>query len=124
VRAQVQALRRSDFVLAAIGIGVPTPRILAVDVLPNVSSTLLVLVPLLMAINMLTESALSFLSIGVQAPAASWGTIIQDGLALLYTRPLVALAPGAAIMLTVLSLNLLGESLRDALDPRGLGRRA
>ncbi len=123
VRAQVQALRRSDFVLAAIGIGVPTPRILWVDVLPNVSSTLLVLVPLLMAINMLTESALSFLSIGVQAPAASWGTIIQDGLALLYTRPLVALAPGAAIMLTVLSLNLLGEALRDALDPRMAGRR-
>ncbi len=123
VRAQVQALRRSDFVLAAIGIGVPTPRILLVDVLPNVSSTLLVLVPLLMAINMLTESALSFLSIGVQAPAASWGTIIQDGLALLYTRPLVALAPGVAIMLTVLSLNLLGEALRDALDPRLAGRR-
>jgi len=124
VRAQVQALRRSDFVLAAIGIGVPTPRILLVDVLPNVSSTLLVLVPLLMAINMLTESALSFLSIGVQAPAASWGTIIQDGLALLYTRPLVALAPGLAIMLTVLSLNLLGEALRDALDPRLAGRRS
>ena len=91
--------------------------------LPNVTSTLLVLVPLLMAINMLTESALSFLSIGVQAPAASWGTIIQDGIALLYTRPLVALAPGAAIMLTVLALNLLGEALRDALDPRSLGRR-
>ena len=123
VRAQVQALRNSDFVLAAIGIGVPTPRILLVDVLPNVTSTLLVLVPLLMAINMLTESALSFLSIGVQAPAASWGTIIQDGIALLYTRPLVALAPGVAIMLTVLALNLLGEALRDALDPRSGARQ-
>jgi peptide/nickel transport system permease protein len=118
VRAQVLALRKSDFVLAAIGFGVPTPRILRVDILPNISSTLIVLVPLLLAINMLTESALSFLSIGVQPPAASWGTIIQDGLALLYTRPVVALAPGAAIMLTVLSLNVLGEALRDALDPR------
>ncbi len=123
MRAQVRALRKSEFVLAAIGFGVPTPRILRVDILPNVSGTLLVLAPLLMAINMLTESALSFLSIGVQPPAASWGTIIQDGLALLYTRPLVALAPGVTIMLTVLSLNLLGEALRDALDPRLARRR-
>ena len=118
VRAQVQALRRSDFVMAAIGIGVPTPRILWVDVLPNVMPTLIVFVPLLMALNMLTESALSFLSIGVQVPQASWGTIIQDGLALLYTRPVVALAPGVAIVSTVVALNLFGDALRDALDPR------
>lgn len=123
VRAQVQALRQSDFVQAAIGFGVPTARILRVDILPNVSGTLLVLVPMLMAINMLTESALSFLSIGVQPPSASWGTIIQDGLALLYTRPAVALAPGVAIMLTVLALNLLGEALREAMDPHAAARR-
>jgi peptide/nickel transport system permease protein len=67
---------------------------------------------------MLTESALSFLSIGVQPPDASWGTIIQDGQGLLYTRPLVALAPGVAIVLTVLALNVLGDGVRDALDPR------
>ncbi len=118
VRAQVQALRRSDFVMAAIGFGVPTPRILWVDVLPNVMPTLIVFVPLMMALNMLTESALSFLSIGVQVPQASWGTIIQDGLALLYTRPVVALAPGVAIVLSVVALNLFGDALRDALDPR------
>ena len=70
-----------------------------------------------MAINMLTESALSFLSIGVQPPDASWGTIIQDGQGLLYTRPMVALAPGIAIVLTVLALNVLGDGVRDALDP-------
>ncbi len=124
VRAQVLALRKSEFVLAAIGCGVPTPRILRVDILPNVSTTLIVFVPLMMALNMLTESALSFLSIGVQPPNASWGTIIQDGLALLYTRPAVALAPGAAIVVTVLALNLLGDALRDALDPRTLLRAA
>jgi len=67
---------------------------------------------------MLTESALSFLSIGVQAPDASWGTIIQDGQELLYTRPMVAIAPGVAIVLTVLALNVLGDGVRDALDPR------
>lgn len=118
VRAQALGLRRSEFVQAAIGLGVPTARILRVDVLPNVGGTLLVFVPLLMAISMLTESALSFLSIGVQAPHASWGTIIQDGLALLYTRPMVAAAPGLAIMLAVLALNMLGDALRDAMDPR------
>jgi peptide/nickel transport system permease protein len=120
VRAEVQRLRKSEFVQAAIVLGVPTGRILRVDVLPNVAGTLLVFVPLMMAVNMLTESALSFLSIGVQPPHASWGSIIQDGLSLLYTRPAVALAPGVAIVLTVLSLNLLGDALRDAMDPRRL----
>jgi len=118
VRAQVKALRSSEFVLAAIGFGVPTARILRVDVLPNVSGTLLVFVPVMMALNMITESALSFLSIGVQPPQASWGSIIQDGLSLLYTRPVVALAPGVAIVLTVLALNVLGDALREVLDPQ------
>jgi peptide/nickel transport system permease protein len=72
----------------------------------------------MMALNMLTESALSFLSIGVQPPAASWGTIIQDGEDLLYTQPMVAIAPGLAIIITVLALNFLGDGVRDAFDPR------
>jgi peptide/nickel transport system permease protein len=118
VRGQVLALRESEFVLAAIGLGAPSSRILWRDILPNVSTTLIVFVPLMMALNILTESALSFLSIGVQPPDASWGTIIQDGQGLLYSRPIVALAPGIAIVLTVLSLNVLGDGLRDALDPR------
>jgi len=121
VRGRVLALRNSEFVLAARGLGVPPARILWRDILPNVSGTLIVLAPLLMALDMLTESALSFLSIGVQAPAASWGTIIQDGEGLIYTRPWVALAPGIAIVLTVLALNLLGDGLRDALDRQGSG---
>jgi peptide/nickel transport system permease protein len=118
VRGQVLALRESEFVLAAIGLGVPSHRILLRDILPNVLTTLIVFVPLMMALNMLTESALSFLSIGVQPPDASWGTIIQDGQGLLYSRPWVALAPGIAIVLCVLALNVLGDGLRDALDPR------
>ncbi len=125
IRGQVLALRESEFVLAAIGLGVPSHRILYRDILPNVSTTLVVFVPIMMALNMLTESALSFLSIGVQPPDASWGTIIQDGQTLLYTRPIVALAPGIAIVITVLALNVLGDGLRDALDPRAkikLGR--
>ncbi len=118
VRGQVLALRESEFVLAAIGLGVPSHRILLRDILPNVSTTLIVFVPIIMALNMITEGALSFLSIGVQPPDASWGTIIQDGQTLLYTRPMVALAPGIAIVITVLALNVLGDGLRDALDPR------
>ncbi len=125
IRGQVLSLRSSEFVLAAIGLGVPSHRILFRDILPNVTTTLIVFVPIMLALSMLTESALSFLSIGVQPPDASWGTIIQDGQGLLYTRPMVALAAGFAIVLTVLSLNIFGDGLRDALDPRSkirLGR--
>jgi peptide/nickel transport system permease protein len=118
IRGQVLALKNSEFVLAAVGLGVPSHRILWKDILPNVATTLIVFVPLMMALNMATESALSFLSIGVQPPDASWGTIIQDGQNLLYSRPMVALAPGLAIALTVLTLNVFGDGVRDALDPR------
>lgn len=118
LRGQVLSLARSDFVLAAVCLGVPTWRILLRDILPNVASGLIVFAPLIMALNLLTESALSFLQIGVQPPAASWGTIIADGQTLLYVRPLVAVAPGLAIVVTVLALNVLGDGLRDALDPR------
>ncbi len=118
VRGQVLALRNSEFVLASVGLGMPTWRILVRDILPNVSTTLIVYIPLMMALNITTESALSFLSVGVQPPDASWGTIILDGQGLLYTRPAVSLAPGLAIVITVLALNLLGDSVRDALDPR------
>lgn len=118
IRGQVMSLTRSDFVLAARCLGVPAPRVLLRDILPNVTTTLIVFAPLMMALNMLTESALSFLSIGVQPPFASWGTIIQDGEDLLYTQPMVAIAPGLAIIITVLALNFLGDGVRDAFDPR------
>ena len=118
IRGQVLSLRRSEFVLAAIGLGVPSSRILFRDILPNVLPTLIVFIPIMMAIDMLVEAALSFLSIGVQQPDASWGTIIQDGVGLLYTRPWVALSGGIAIALTVLALNVFGDGVRDALDPK------
>lgn len=118
IRGQVLSLKRSEFVLAAVGLGIPRWRILLFDILPNVSTTLIVFVPLMMALNIITESALSFLSIGVQPPDASWGTIIQEGQALLYNRPAVSLAPGIAIVVTVLALNTLGDGVRDAFDPR------
>jgi peptide/nickel transport system permease protein len=117
VRGQVMALRNREFIQAAIGLGASDLRIMRRDMLPNVLPTVLVFVPLITAINMLTESALSFLSVGVQPPDASWGTIINDGLGLLYTRPTVALAPGIAIAVTAISLNVFGDGVREALDP-------
>ncbi|WP_246115634.1 ABC transporter permease [Trebonia kvetii] len=124
VRAQVLALRGREFIHASIGVGGSDARILRRDVLPNVAPMVLVFLPLMTAINMLTESALSFLSVGVQPPNASWGTIINDGLGLLYTRPIVAIAPGLMIVITAVVLNLLGDSVRSALDPKARLRGA
>ena len=104
--------------LAAAALGVPRGRILLRDILPNVTTTLIVFAPLMMALNMLTESALSFLSIGVQPPERQLGHHHPGRAGLLYTRPLVAIAPGIAIVITVLALNVLGDGVRDALDPR------
>jgi len=117
IRGQVIALRSREFIQAAIGVGASDWRILRRDVVPNVLPTVVVFVPLMTALSMLTESALSFLSVGVQPPDASWGTIINDGLGLLYTRPAVAIAPGLLIAATTIALNLLGDGLRETLDP-------
>ena len=118
IRGQTMSLREREFVQAAVGSGASDSRLLRREILPNVLPTLIVFLPLMMAINMLTESALSFLSIGVQPPDASWGTIINDGVSLLYTRPWVAIAPGILLAITAVSLNLLGDGVRDALDPK------
>jgi peptide/nickel transport system permease protein len=118
VRGQVLSVREKEYVEAAVSQGASSLRLMFSEILPNVISTVIVMLPLMIATTVLTESALSFLSIGVQPPNASWGTIIEDGQNLLYTRPMVAIVPGVMIVLTVLSLNLLGDGVRDALDPR------
>jgi peptide/nickel transport system permease protein len=118
VRGQVLSVREKEYVEASISQGASNLRLMFGEILPNVISTTIVLLPLMIATTVLTESALSFLGIGVQPPHASWGTIINDGQNLLYTRPMVAIVPGIMIVLTVLSLNLLGDGVRDALDPR------
>ena len=118
VRGHVLTVARKEFAEAAIAQGASNLRLMFSDILPNVVSVVIVLLPLMIATTILTESALSFLSIGVQPPNASWGTIINDGQGLLYTRPWVAIAPGIMIVLTVLAMNVLGDGVRDALDPR------
>jgi len=124
VRGQVISLRQREFVQAAIGSGAPDLRLLRREILPNVLPTLIVFLPLMTAINMLTEAALSFLSIGVQPPDASWGTIVNDGVGLLYTRPWVAIAPGIMLAITAVALNLLGDGVRESLDPKAKLRGA
>jgi peptide/nickel transport system permease protein len=118
IRGQVLSVREKEYVEAGVSQGASNLRLMLSDILPNVVSTVIVLLPLMIATTVLTEAALSFLSIGVQPPNASWGTIIGDGQDLLYTRPWVSIAPGIMIVLTVLSLNVLGDGVRDALDPR------
>jgi peptide/nickel transport system permease protein len=118
VRGQVLSVREKEYVEAAVSQGASNLRLMFAEILPNVISTVIVLLPLMIATTVLTESALSFLGIGVQPPKASWGTVIDDGQNLLYTRPLVAIVPGIFIVLVVLSLNVLGDGVRDALDPR------
>lgn len=118
VRGQVLGLKERDFVLAARAIGVPTPLLLWRHVLPNIIAPLLVFASLYMANAILLEAALSFLGLGIQPPWPSWGLMVATGRDFLRTAPHVATIPGLAIMLAVLGFNLLGDGLRDALDPR------
>jgi peptide/nickel transport system permease protein len=118
LRGQLLSLREKEFVEAAVAQGASPVRIMFVEMLPNVASTVLVFFTLIIANNILTEAALSFLGAGVQPPHASWGNLISDGEKLIVSDPWFALAPGIALVLTVLSLNVFGDGLRDALDPR------
>ena len=118
LRGQVLSLRQKEFVEAAIAQGSGPLRIMFTELLPNVASSILVFFTLIIANNIVLEAALSFLGAGVQPPTASWGTLISDGQGLIVTRPWFAVMPGIAIVLTVLALNVFGDGLRDALDPR------
>jgi peptide/nickel transport system permease protein len=118
IRGEVLALGKKEFVEAAVAQGAGPLRIMFGEILPNLASTIIVFFTLTIANNMLFEAALSFLGAGVQPPNSSWGTMITTGVELLNTQPTLAIIPGFMIMLTVLSLNIVGDGLRDALDPR------
>jgi peptide/nickel transport system permease protein len=122
VRAETMALREREFVLAARALGVPTPRLLVRHVLPNVLAPALVAAALGIANVILLEAALSYLGIGIRPPAASWGTIIEDGAERVAELWWLTLFPGLAILVTVFACNALGDALRDAFDPRQLPR--
>jgi peptide/nickel transport system permease protein len=118
LRGQVLALRNREFVEAAVAQGAGPIRIMFTEVLPNLASSVLVLFTLIVASCILTEVGLSYLGAGVQPPNPSWGTMIEEGQNLLSTAPQISLYAGIAIAITVLSINVFGDGLRDALDPR------
>ncbi len=118
IRGEVLSLREKEFVEAAVSQGAGPLRVMFGELLPNLGSTLIVFFTLGVAQNMLLEATLSFLGVGVQPPNTSWGTMIGGGFELISTAPLLTVIPGTMILLTVLSINVFGDGLRDALDPK------
>jgi peptide/nickel transport system permease protein len=114
----VLAVRELDYVTAARVTGVRELRILSDHVIPNTLTPILILATIFIPSAILTEAALSFLGLGIQPPAPSWGNLIADGSQYLLVNPWMAFFPGMAITLTVLAFNFVGDGVRDALDPR------
>jgi peptide/nickel transport system permease protein len=115
---QVRTLKENDYVTAAQVVGASSVRIMVRHLLPNAFPPLLVLISLNMGTAILMEAILSFIGIGITPPTAAWGSMINDGYRYLLPNPVLSFAPGIAIMLVVLAFNLVGDGLRDALDPR------
>lgn len=118
LRGQILSLREKEFIEASISQGSGPFRVMLGELLPNIASTILVFFTLIIANNILVEAALSFLGAGVQPPEPSWGTLISEGQERIRTAPWLTIVPGAAIVMTVVALNIFGDGLRDALDPR------
>jgi peptide/nickel transport system permease protein len=116
------AERERDYVVAARAVGAGMPRILLRHILPNMLGPLLVLATLGIGTAIVSESGLSFLGLGVQPPTPTWGWTLAYGMRYLRSDPWMSTAAGLSIMLAVLGFNLLGDGLRDLLDPRGLAR--
>ena len=118
IRAETLQLKEREFVESARAIGVKSPKIIFRHILPNCVPTIIVLFTLNIPDSILTESSLSFLGLGVQPPAASWGLMVNAGRQFFYTSPWLCLFPGMAVMIIVLAFHFLGDGLRDILDPR------
>ena len=118
LRGQILSLREKEFVEASIAQGASSIRVMFTEILPNIASSALVFFALIIANNILLEAALSFLGAGIQDPKPSWGKLIADGQTRITTAPWLTIVPGIAIVLTAVSLNIFGDGLRDALDPR------
>jgi peptide/nickel transport system permease protein len=122
LRGQVLTLREKDFIDAARVQGFGPVRIMVSEVLPNLASSILVFVPLMLANAILLEAALSYLGAGVQAPNPSWGTMISEGIRLIPSAIHLTFVPGLMLVLCVLGINVFGDGARDALDPRAVVR--
>ncbi|HEY97586.1 MAG TPA: ABC transporter permease [Dehalococcoidia bacterium] len=115
---QVLSVKENDYVLAARSLGTSDAHIILRHILPNCLPPLIVLVTMQIGAAILAEAGLSFLGIGIEPPGAAWGTMINDGREYMLTNPILSCAPGLAIMLVVFSFNMVGDGMRDALDPR------
>jgi peptide/nickel transport system permease protein len=122
VRGDVLALKEREFILAANSVGTPSRRIITRHIMPNILSPIMVSATLGIATAIITESALSFLGLGFPSDFPTWGRLLFDGTARISQAPSRVIFPGLAISLTVLSVNFIGDGLRDALDPRIRGR--
>ena len=123
VRAEFFSLKEQDFVVAAKALGLPERRVIFRHMMPNALAPVLVSASIGVASAILTESALSFLGFGVQPPYATWGNILSDGKDFIFDAPWLFFIPGLSILVVVLAFNLVGEGLREALDPRLRGLR-
>jgi len=120
-RGQVLAVKARDYVDAARALGAPGWRIACRHVLPNAATPIVVQASLSVAFAILAEASLSFLGLGIQPPEASWGSMINAGRGYLQQAPWIVFGPGAALFVTVVGLNFVGDAVRDALDPRARG---
>ena len=120
VRGQALSLREREFVLAAHGLGAGGLRIMAVHILPNLISPIVVATTLSVGNVILLESVLSFLGLGIQPPIPSWGNLLTNAQELIWTAPALAFYPGILIFVTVIAFNFLGDGLQDALDPKAM----
>jgi peptide/nickel transport system permease protein len=118
LRAQVLTLRQKEFIDAARVQGFGPARIMFTELLPNLASTIIVFLPLILANAILLEAGLSYLGAGVQPPNPSWGTMISDGIRLIPSAMHLTFVPGIMLVLCVLGINVFGDGARDALDPR------
>lgn len=118
VRGQVLSLREREFVESAVSMGAGTPRILFKEILPNLWAPILVYASIIMPTYIAAEATLSFLGVGLLPPTPSWGAMLSDSVSFFYTVPTFLFIPGTALFVVVLAFNLLGDAIRDALDPR------
>lgn len=118
MRGQVLAVKKVDYIKASEVVGCSDLRIMIRHIFPNCLPPLIVLVTLNLGVAILSEASLSFLGLGISPPGAAWGAMVYDGYTYLLTNPLFSFAPGICIMLVVLAFNIVGDGLRDVLDPR------
>jgi ABC-type dipeptide/oligopeptide/nickel transport system permease subunit len=112
------SVKQNEYITAARSMGSSNLRIMLRHIYPNCLSSLIVLTTIMMGVVILSEAGLSYLGVGVQIPEAAWGSMVSDGYSYLLSNPVLAISPGVAIMLLVFGFNMLGDGLRDALDPR------